>query len=56
MRGQRVLLTGGAGFLGANLTRELLRQGADVHVLPGDHDEIVTRHIDRVAELLRPYL
>jgi nucleoside-diphosphate-sugar epimerase len=33
VQGQRVLLTGGAGFLGANLTRELLRQGADVHVL-----------------------
>ena len=33
MRDRRVLLTGAAGFLGANLTRELLRRGADVHVL-----------------------
>jgi thioesterase domain-containing protein len=29
---------------------------ADVFVLPGDHDEIVTRHIEQVAERLRPYL
>jgi nucleoside-diphosphate-sugar epimerase len=27
------MLTGAAGFLGSNLARELLRQGADVHVL-----------------------
>jgi thioesterase domain-containing protein/acyl carrier protein len=33
-----------------------LARRVDAYVLPGDHDEIVTRHIDRVAELLRPYL
>jgi nucleoside-diphosphate-sugar epimerase len=37
LRGTRVLISGAAGFLGANLTRELLRQGAAVHavVRPG---------------------
>jgi nucleoside-diphosphate-sugar epimerase len=30
---ERVLITGGAGFLGANLVRELLRRGRDVHLL-----------------------
>jgi nucleoside-diphosphate-sugar epimerase len=33
LRGRRVLVTGGAGFLGANLTRELVRRGAVVSVL-----------------------
>ncbi|HEX3176287.1 MAG TPA: amino acid adenylation domain-containing protein [Methylomirabilota bacterium] len=28
----------------------------EVHVVPGDHDEIVTRHIARIAELLGPHL
>jgi amino acid adenylation domain-containing protein len=33
-----------------------LAHRVDAYVVPGDHDEIVTRHIDCVAELLRPYL
>ena len=33
-----------------------LASRVDVYVVPGDHDEIVTRHIDRVAELLAPHL
>lgn len=31
--GTRVLLTGGTGFIGANLTRALLSRGASVHLL-----------------------
>ena len=30
---QRVLVTGGSGFIGANLTRRLLRDGHEVHLL-----------------------
>jgi amino acid adenylation domain-containing protein len=33
-----------------------LARRVDLHLIPGDHDEIVTRQIDRVAELLRAYL
>lgn len=31
--GEQVLLTGAAGFIGANLARELVRQGAELHAL-----------------------
>jgi nucleoside-diphosphate-sugar epimerase len=33
MSGKRVFLTGGNGFVGANLTQSLVRDGADVHLL-----------------------
>lgn len=37
LRGRRVLVTGAAGFIGANLTRELAERGAKIHavVRPG---------------------
>ncbi|MBI5379525.1 MAG: NAD-dependent epimerase/dehydratase family protein [Nitrospirae bacterium] len=33
LRGKRILVTGAAGFIGVNLTRELIRRGAEVHAL-----------------------
>jgi len=33
-----------------------LASRVDVYRVPGDHDEIVTKHIDRVAEVLGPHL
>lgn len=33
LRGRRVLVTGAAGFIGANLVRDLARQGAEVHAV-----------------------
>src|SRR5215218_8624971 len=33
LRNKRVLITGAAGFVGANLTRELVKRGAEVHAL-----------------------
>ncbi|MHB2023034.1 MAG: NAD-dependent epimerase/dehydratase family protein [Mycobacteriales bacterium] len=33
LTGQRVLVTGGSGFIGSHLVRRLLEAGADVHVL-----------------------
>jgi len=48
--GKRVLITGAAGFPGANLTRELLRRGADVQALvrPGSD---LCRIVDVVSDL-----
>lgn len=33
MKGKKVLVTGGLGFIGSNLARELLKRGADVTIL-----------------------
>lgn len=44
----KYLVTGGAGFIGSNLTRYLLAQGARVVVL----DDLSTGKIDNLAEIL----
>ncbi len=33
LKGKRVLVTGGTGFIGANLVRRLIKEGADVFAL-----------------------
>lgn len=33
LKGQRILVTGGSGFIGSHLTRRLVREGADVGIL-----------------------
>jgi len=57
-RGRIVLVTGGSGFMGANLTRRLVQEGARVHLLvrPGSNLARLTGIVDSVslhfAELL----
>ncbi len=48
MNGKRVLVTGGAGFIGSHLTRELLQRGYRVTVL----DNLATGKIENIADLL----
>jgi UDP-glucose 4-epimerase len=36
LKSRRVLVTGAAGFIGSHLTRRLVAEGADVHVLTGE--------------------
>ncbi|MCK5690065.1 NAD-dependent epimerase/dehydratase family protein, partial [Myxococcota bacterium] len=46
---KRILVAGGAGFLGANLCRALLEQGHHVMVL----DNLSTGKKENIAELLK---
>src|SRR3954452_8226022 len=46
-RPMRVLITGGAGFIGSNLSDRLLAQGDRVHVL----DDLSTGSIDNIRHL-----
>ncbi|MGI9034349.1 MAG: UDP-glucuronic acid decarboxylase family protein [Acidimicrobiales bacterium] len=47
MTGRRVVVTGGAGFIGSHLCRALLAQGDEVVAV----DNLITGSIDNVAEL-----
>ncbi len=47
LRGKRILVSGAAGFIGANLVREFLRRGADVHAIVRP-----STRLWRVAEIL----
>ena len=48
-RGRRALVTGGAGFIGGHLAENLLRLGAEVHVL----DDLSSGHRHRVPDAAR---
>ncbi len=46
---KKVLITGGAGFIGSNLTEELLKKGCEVHILDIlDEPEKISSFKDRV--------
>ena len=47
-RGRRLLVTGGAGFIGSHLTRGLLEQGHEVVVL----DNLSTGRKENLADVL----
>ena len=47
----KVLVTGGAGFIGSNLTEYLLREGHEVRVL----DNFATGHIENLLPLFEQY-
>ena len=49
--GKKVLVTGGAGFIGSNLTEELLKQGNHVTVL----DNFATGKIENLLPLIATY-
>jgi UDP-glucose 4-epimerase len=48
LRDSRVLVTGAAGFIGSHLTRRLVAEGADVHVLT---DEVSSMYPTRLLDL-----
>lgn len=50
LRGQRVLITGGLGFLGLNLVPPLLMAGANVHILNRTLHPLAMAWLDRLRE------
>lgn len=51
MKGKKILVTGGAGFIGSNLTEELLKRGNHVTVL----DNFATGKIENLLPLIETY-
>lgn len=49
LRGRRVVLLGGLGFIGLNLVPELLRAGASVEIVNRSLDPLALRWLDRQA-------
>jgi nucleoside-diphosphate-sugar epimerase/GT2 family glycosyltransferase len=49
LRGRKVLVTGGTGFIGTRLVDELLRQGAEVRVLSRSPEQVTGRWGGRVS-------
>jgi UDP-N-acetylglucosamine 4-epimerase len=48
LNGLRILLTGGAGFIGSNLAKRLVEEGAKVHIL----DNLLTGSFDSIRQLV----
>jgi GDP-L-fucose synthase len=57
-KGQRILVTGGAGFLGSHVLRKLRERGADHVVAPrsADYDLRNPEHVERLYAETRPHL
>lgn len=47
----KILITGGAGFIGSNLSRKYLERGDDVHII----DNLSTGKLENIADLLEKY-
>ncbi|MCK4944146.1 MAG: GDP-mannose 4,6-dehydratase, partial [Candidatus Aminicenantes bacterium] len=47
----KLLVTGGAGFIGSNLCRKYLERGDEVHVI----DNLSTGKFENISDLLEKY-
>ena len=47
----RILITGGAGFIGSNLTRKYLECGDEVYII----DKLSTGSMDNINDLINQY-
>jgi nucleoside-diphosphate-sugar epimerase len=48
IKGKKILITGGAGFIGSNIAEKLLKMGAKVRVM----DNLLTGRRSNIAEFL----
>jgi UDP-glucose 4-epimerase len=53
LRGKRVLVTGGSGFIGSHLTAALVDVGADVHVLTSTVSSVYPHRLTRLRSSIR---